>query len=354
MQDCSQSINILSSNIYRRAVHIGWLFSSLIQKYHISYITLNRCEIYGQGDEKMIEKESRIGKMIIQMIVDGQLSINDENEIKQVIEERDRKREEERRGRCLAGIVEERLIGRAEAMEITESTKRRYMTIIRRCFKETVVGKLDGADLTEEIILEFIIEAHESMGLDRNGITFFMGMLQAGLNKLADDGVLNFVPDKKIFKNYIESEQGTHYIDNPYTAAEVKAIVDRIKRNPQDIRGLSVWLWLTGDISPEEIVRMKKQDLRDSDGNVTDKPTVIKKSDAERYLPLTGERREIISHVQEACADSNLEYVFVIKKEGKSKRLTNKSLQIKLYYICQEIGIKYRAFHYNDTIICDR
>jgi len=182
--------------------------------------------------------------MIVQMIDDGQLTSDDESEIKQAIEESDRKSEEERRGRCLAGIIEKYLIDRAEALEITESTKRRYMTIVRRCFIDTAVGNLDGAEITEEIIMEFIIEAHESMGLDRNGMMFFMGMLQTGLNHMADNGVLNFIPDKKIFKNYIESEKGTHYIDNPYTDDEVKCIVDRNKKNPLDVRGLSVWLGL--------------------------------------------------------------------------------------------------------------
>ncbi len=291
--------------------------------------------------------------MIVQMIIEGQFSIDDENAMKQAIEERESKREEERRGRCLAGVVEEWLNSRAEALEITESTKKKYMTIVRRCFKDNVVGNLDGSELTEEIVMEYIIDAYESIGLDNNGKMCFMWMLQTGLNKLADNGVLNFVPDKRIFKNYTESEQGIRYIDNPY-ADEGKIIIDWVKEHPKDIRGLAVWFWMEGSICPAEIVRLKLQDLRDQEGNVTDKPTAIKKTDADRYLPLTGERGKIISLVQEACADSDLEYVFVTKKENKWKRLTDKSLQIKLYYICQEIGIKYKAFHYNDTIVYDR
>lgn len=300
-----------------------------------------------------MEKERiTVFDMIVQVVDGNQLHEDEEIELMKILRRRGEEREEKRMSRCLAGIVEIEMRKKVQEGIIKASTKHRYQPIYRRCFLETEFGNLDAAEITESAVKEFIIEAHESFGLNRNERMCFMGLLQTGLNKMSEDEMLDFVPDKKIYKNYIEIENGKNFILNPYFEEETKCIFDWIKRHPDDIRGLAVGLWFLGEIAPEEIIRLKREDLKDSCGNNTGEATVIKKSDADSYLSLTDMRSKIIHAALDLHPDGGLEYIFMIKKENRWRRLVDNSLSIKLYYICQDIGIKYKAFHKNDVITC--
>ena len=307
-----------------------------------------------KGDGKMSERENLVGKMIIQMIKEGQISVDDEHEIKQAIEERDRKREEEKMGRCLAGAIDNALTKNVEAGSIKASTKRRYHSVFMKCFGTTRYGNMDAVQIKEATVKEFIIEAYESYGLNKNEMLWFMAMLHIGLKKLSEKGILNFEPDNDLYPKYLQLENNLNYISNPYYGDGLESLMTWIINHKDDVRGLAVGLWLLGEISPEEIINIKREDLQDSEGNSTSKPSVVKKAGSGRYLLLTNERSRILNFVLEYCADSDSEYVFVIKTEDVWKKLNNKSLQIKLYYICQEIRLQYKGFHYNDIIICDK
>ena len=263
----------------------------------------------------MEKNRTTMTDMIIQTIIDNQLSAEEEIEIMDVLRGRGEEREKKRMSRCLAGVIEVEMLKKVEEGVIKESTKNRYYPIYRRCFKENKIGNMDSSELTEEIIQDYIIEAHESFGLNRNDMTFFIGFLQIGINKLAEDGMLDFIPDKKIYKNYIETKQDKNFIYNPYPEEETKKIMEWVEKHPDDVRGLAVALWLLGDISPEEIIKLKKQDLVDSSGNKTDNIRMIRKPNAVSYLLLTDERNRLIKAALDLHPSDGLEYIFMVKKK---------------------------------------
>lgn len=280
--------------------------------------------------------------MIVQVIKGDQLLEEEEAELLEVLRRRGEKRESARLSRCLAGVIETEMQKKVDEGIIRKVTKDRYHPIFRRCFQETQTGNMDASELSESAIRDFVMDAHEFMGLNKNDMYFFMGMLQMGLNKLSDMELLTFIPDRKMYRGYIESERGIKYIDNPYSPEETKIIMDWIIKNP-DTRALAVGLWLTGNISPEEIVVLKQEDCWEYDNDL-----VVGKGIFEERAKL----RFVTEAFKMHPADE--QYVFMVKKDGRWKKLNERSLQIKLYYICQDIGITYRAFHKNETIIPGR
>lgn len=292
-----------------------------------------------------MEKEGKITMidMMVQVIQGDQLSSDEEAKLMEVLKERVEEREKKRRNRCLAGVIEQELEKKVEDGIIKESTKNRYHPIFRRCFEETTTGNLDASELSESVIREFIMEAHEFLGLNANDMYFFMAMLQMGLNKLSDMSILAFNPDRKMFRGYIESDRGIRYIDNPYSPEETKNIIDWVESHFSDARGLAVALWLSSNISPEEIVSLKRSDCWGNDNDFEKGKGIFKEN----------VRLRLVSKAFKLHPEND-RYVFMVKKDGGWRKLNERSLQIKLYYICQDIGIKYRAFHKNETIIPDR
>ena len=278
--------------------------------------------------------------IIIQLIKDNQLSPEEEAEIRGILEEKEREREEERLSRCLAGVIETEMQRKVDEGIIKEATKNRYHPIFRRCFQETQTGNMDASELSASIIREFIMEAHESFGLNRNEMYLFMGMLQMGINKMSEMKLLTFVPDKKMYRSYIEIDRGIRYIDNPYSPEETKKITDWVESHV-DSRGFAVALWLSSNIAPKEIVSLKKEDCWDSDSGIG------------KGLFKDNKKMKFVSEAFKIHPE-NEEYIFMVKKDGKWKKLNERSLQIKLYYICQDIEITYRAFHKNESIIPDK
>lgn len=286
----------------------------------------------------MKEQKITVFDMVLQLIQGNQLSPEEEAELMEVLTRRGEEREEKRKSRCLAGVIEAEMQRKVEDGIIKQSTKNRYYPIFRRCFLETKIGNMPASELSDSVIREFIIEAHEFMGLNRNDMYFFMGMLQTGLNKMSDAGFLAFNPDRKLYRGYIESDRGIRYIDNPYSEEETKELMKWIESHFEDSRGLAVALWLSSDISPEEIVALTKEKCWDS-GNGMEKG--IFRQDTKKRLITAAFNLH----------PENEEYIFMVKKDGKWRKLNERSLQIKLYYICQDIGITYRAFHKNETIV---
>jgi len=290
-----------------------------------------------------MEKERMtIYDMILQIINSNQLSADEEAEVLGILRKREEEREKKRMSRCLAGVIEEKMQKMVEEGIIKEATKTRYHPIYKRCFLETNFGNLDATEITEAEVEEFIIEAHESFGLNRNDMLCFMGLLQKGLNELSDRGLLTFVPDKQMYRSYVESDRENKYIDNPYSEEETERIMKWIEEHSDtDIRALAVGLWLTGNISPEEIIGLKKDDCWNSDNGI------------EKGIFKEDEKKKYVTEAFKLHPDEE-QYIFMLKKEGRWRRLNERSLQIKLYYICRSIGITYRAFHKNEIIIPDK
>ena len=167
-----------------------------------------------------------------------------------------------------------------------------------------------------------------------------MNMLKTGINKMSDLKLLNFAPNKKMFRGYVENDKGIKYIGNPYSQEETNKIMEWVENDFFDVRGLAVALWLSADISPEEIVALKKEDCWKNDNDLIIGKGIFEEDKKLRY-------------VTEAFKlhPADEQYVFMVKKDGRWRKLNERSLQIKLYYICQDIGITYRAFHKNEIIL---
>lgn len=291
-----------------------------------------------------MEKEGKITMidMMVQVIQGNQLSTDEEAELMEVLKERGEEREKKRRSRCLAGVIEAEMQKKAEEGIIKESTKNRYHPIYRRCFEETTIGNMDATELSESVIKDFVMDVQEFLGLNRNDMYFFMGMLQMGLNGMLDRGILSFIPDRTMYRGYIESDRGIRYIDNPYSPEETECIMNWIESHSDaDTRALAVGLWFTSNISPEEIINLRKVDCWGS------------KNGMEKGIFKESARLRLVSKAFKLHPEDE-QYIFMVKKDGRWRKLNERSLQIKLYYICQDLEITYRAFHKNETIIPDR
>ena len=208
---------------------------------------------------------------------------------------------------------------------------------------DTTYGNLDAASLSEAVIQEFISEALESYNLNRKDLLFFTGMLKLGLDKMAQSKLISFTPDTKMLKSYIEPVDEFRYIRNPYSEKETALIMKWIKDHPSDTRALASGLWFSGGLCPIQIINLKKEDFLDN--NDTGDKTIIFDPNIFNML-----QRAIYIHKAIKLHPEDTIYVFMVEKDGTWKKLSGRSLQLKLYYICQDIGIKYKSFHQNEVI----
>lgn len=284
----------------------------------------------------MNETKITVCNMIIQMITGNQLTLDEELDIKKALEEA-------RKARCLAGIIEKELDELTKMGKLNESIRQRYYPILRRCFMDTTYGNLDASSLSEAVIQEFVIEAFDSYNLSQNDLLFFTGMLKLGLNKMAESKLISFTPDKKILKSYIEPVDEYRYIRNPYSEKETNLIMKWIEDHPSDTRALAIGLWFSGGLCPMQIINLKKENCW-GNNNMDGRTIGFDKNIFSVWHRMIYIKRAIKLHPEDTI------YVFMVEKNGTWKKLTGRSLQIKLYYICQDIGIKYKSFHQNEVI----
>lgn len=291
----------------------------------------------------MEEGRITIAGMVAQMINSGQFSEEEEAEIQRLIEEKHKKGEDSHRGRCLAEAVKAEMMKKVDPKDIKMTDM--YQTVLRKCFMETKAGNMDSLQLSEKAVRDFETEVRESFGLGENEKLLFMGMLQIGLNKLSGEGILNFAPDKNMFKRFADSRNGVSYIDNPYSSEETEKIMKWAKAHPADVRGLAISLWLTGGISLTEIVNLTKKDCW---SGVRAEGSIMKFD--KNLFKVTARSQIVWGSLR--LHPKNVEQVFVVPKEDKSgwKKLTELGLQRKLCYICQDIGIDYKSIHRSEAI----
>lgn len=289
----------------------------------------------------MEEDKITMAGMVTKMLNDGQFSTEEEAEIKEMIEERQKKRKDSHKSRCLAEAVEAEMTVKME--QGIKDIKRTYKSVFTKCFKETSAGNMDSRKLTEKTIRELDKEVMESFGLNETEMTFFRGMLKTGLNKMADEGMLGFVPNNSLFENLADSEYRVSYIENPYTQEETEKIMKWTGEHPADMRGLALNLWFLKGISLTEIVNLTKDDCWKGTKNN------IMKFDRDLFKVST--RSQIVWKAL-WLHSKEVQQVFVIPKEDNSgwKKLTELGLQRKLCYICQDIGIVYKSIHKNEAI----
>jgi len=290
-------------------------------------------KIEKQGGKIFMNKENKVTlyQMIKEIINNNQLTAMEEAEIRKMLEEKGKKEEDVSKS-CLAAIIEKEIEEGLKIGKYNEFFKNRNQPIIEKYFKKSKIGNMSVADLSETDIQKFILQAKEVYQLNKDNMICFMGLLQIGLNVLAERNMLKFVPDKHLFRNYLGKVRGINYIDNPFSSNETALVREWINRHPKDIRGLAVGLWLlSGDISIKQIVNLKKKKCN---GDVLNKWS--SKKIIEKALQLNPEDEE---------------YVFMVKKEGRWTKLTVQGVQMKLYYICEEIGIEHKRIHRDDAVL---
>ena len=272
------------------------------------------------------DKITVICKMVRQIIDEDKLA--DEAEIRRILEEKGKKEEE--RGICLASVIEKELEKAIKSGQICESNVGLYQSVFSKSIKNSEFGNIPASELSDMLIRKFVLQAEKTYEMNRIRLKCFTGMLQTGLNKMAEEDMLDFVPVKHA-KEYLGSKIVIQYINNPYTPEETERIKEWIELHPDDIRGMAIGLWFTGDVSLLEIANLKREECHKD---------IFKKWKRARFVA-----KALELHPQ------NKDYVFMAINDGKLEKLTPQSFQMKLYHVCNRLGIEYKRINRNEAML---
>ena len=273
------------------------------------------------------DKITVICRMVSQII--NEYKLPDETEIRKILEEKVKK--EEDRGICLASVIEKELEKAIKSGQICESNVGLYQSVFSKSIKNSEFGNIPASELSDMLIRKFVLQAEKTYEMNRTRLKCFTGMLQTGLNKMAEEDMLDFVPVKHA-KEYLSTKIVIQYINNPYTPEETERIKEWIELHPSDIRGLALGLWFAGDVSMEEIANMKMEDGHKD---------IFRKWKRARF---------IINALK--LHPENKDYVFMAINDGRLEKLTPQSFQMKLYHICNRLGLEYKRINRNEAIVC--
>ncbi len=278
---------------------------------------------------KKDDKITIICKMVRQIIDEDKLL--DEDEIRKILKEKGKK--EEDRGICLASVIEKELENAIKTGQICESNAGMYQYVFDTSIKNSEIGNMPAEDLSDMLVRKFVLQAEKTYERDRTRLKCFTGMLQTGLNKMAEEDMLDFVPERHVYKNYLMcQDKGIRYIENPYSAEEIEKIKEWVELHPKDVRGQAIGLWFSGNVSMEEIANMKKEDAHKG---------IFRKWERARF---------IINALK--LHPENKDYVFMAVNEGRLEKLTPQSFQMKLYHVCNRLGLEYKRINRNEAIVC--
>ena len=250
------------------------------------------------------------------------------------------------KSKCLASVIDQEMRVYEDENFVFDNYRDYYLNITKKYFWETETGIMQATMLSGKIINEFIIEVKKQLGLKGEEEYAFMQLLQIGLNKLEEDGSLNFSPDKLLYRRFVASKRPMTFIKNPYSEAETKKIMQWADSHPADIRSLAITLWFTKGITLHDIVSLTKKDCGGRRGKSIERggvelfPSPIRSKIVKRAL---------------ATHPSTVEYVFSIPKADYSgwEQLTEQGLLIKLSRICKDTGIQYKQILVNEAIKID-
>lgn len=250
------------------------------------------------------------------------------------------------KSKCLASVIEEEMRVYEDEKYVFDNYRDFYLHITKKYFWQSEVGILPAAMLSAKTIRDFIFEVKKQLGLEGNEEFAFMQLLQIGLNKLEEDGELNFSPDKLLYRKFAASKSAMTFIKNPYSEAETQKIMQWADSHPADIRSLAITLWFTKGITLHDIVSLTKKDCGGRRGKSIEREGV--------ELFLSPIRLNIVKRAL-ATHPSTVEYIFSISKADYSgwEKLTEQGLLIKLSRICKETGIPYKPILINEAIQLD-
>lgn len=283
-----------------------------------------------RGDLVMKENEKTIlYQMLSQIITRNQLTELEKIELRKILENKERKEEDKV---CLASIIEEELENAIQSKQICEGNAGLYKSIFENTIKKSEICNMPATELSNDLIRKFVLHAGKIYGRDRTQLKCFTGMLQTGLNKMAEEDMLDFAPNRHVYKDYLMCpDREIYYIDNPYSAEETEKIKEWIELH-LDNRGLAISLLFCGETTMEEIANLKKENCNIS---------IFK----------DWERSQIISMALKLHPE-NEKFVFMEMQEKSLEKLTPQGFQLKLYHICNKLGIKYKRINRNEAIIC--
>lgn len=302
------------------------------------------------GEMDYGRKKITMADVVIKIIQENQLSSEEEDMILKIVGERKLERIKNKSCRCLADFAErERELGAADHVAKTND---RVYRLHRRFLRETRIGSMDVERLSDAELRRLIISAAESGEMKKMDWLNLLAMIQIAVKAAASEHSLECGVFKTVYFDCQKAEDKIRYGKNPYTPEEMQKITEWLDQNTDDIRALAVDMWLCGGITPEEIVRLRTGWLMDIDGPCAMNPTVIKKNEAEDYLPFTGRRSRIIQDALKIQEGSGNEYIFMINDDWGWKNMSEKCIQLKMAVICRFLDIRYRPFKWTDAIIC--
>ncbi len=275
---------------------------------------------------KKDDKITVICKMVSQII--NEYKLLDEDEVRKILEEKGKK--EEDRGICLASVIEKELEKAIKSGQICESNVGLYQSVFNKSIKNSEFGNIPASELSDMLIRKFVLQAEKTYEMNRTRLKCFTGMLQTGLNKMAEEDMLDFVPVKHA-KEYLGSKIVIQYINNPYTPEETERIKEWIELHPDDIRGMAIGLWFTGDVSLLEIANLKREECHKD---------IFKKWKRARFVAKALELHP-----------KNTDYVFMIINDGRWEKLTVQGFMMKLYHVCNRLGIEYKRINRSEAML---
>ena len=282
---------------------------------------------------KKEDKITVICQIVRQIINENQLLEMDEAELGKILEDKEKTKKKEDSKICLTSVIEKELESAIKRGQICEANTGMYQYVFDKSIKNSEIGNMPVAELSDMLIRKFALQAENTYEMNRTHLKCFTGMIQTGLNKLAEEDMLDFAPEKHIYKNYLMcSDRGIQYIKNPYSAEETEKIKEWVELHPNDIRGLALGLWFAGDVSLVEISNMKKEDAHKG---------ILKKWARARFITSA-----LKLHSQRG------DYVFMVINGGPLEKLTAQGLMMKLYHICNKLGIKYRKINKDEAMVC--
>ena len=281
---------------------------------------------------KKEDKITVICQIVRQIINENQLLEMDEAELGKILEDKEKTKKKEDSKICLTSVIEKELESAIKRGQICEANTGMYQYVFDKSIKNSEIGNMPVAELSDMLIRKFALQAENTYEMNRTHLKCFTGMIQTGLNKLAEEDMLDFAPEKHIYKNYLMcSDRGIQYIKNPYSAEETEKIKEWVELHPNDIRGLALGLWFAGDVSLVEISNMKKEDAHKG---------ILKKWARARFITSA-----LKLHPE------NKNYVFMAINDGKLEKLTPQSFQMKLYHVCNRLGIEYKRINRNEAML---
>ena len=250
------------------------------------------------------------------------------------------------KSKCLASVIDQEMRVYEDEKCVFDDYRDFYLNVTQKYFWRAEKGIMPAAMLSDKIIRDLIIEAKKQLGLEGNEEFAFMQLLQIGLNKLEDDGELNFSPDRLLYRRFAASKSTMTFIKNPYSEVETNKIIQWVESHPADIRALAINLWFTKGLTLHDIVNLSKKDCGVRRGKSIERggvelfPSPIRSNIVKRAL---------------STHPSSEEYIFVISRSDYSgwEKLTEQGLLIKLSRICKETGISYKPILKNEAIQID-